>query len=48
MRSMLDVTTTREAVRTPDGRSLDVYEGHLSLGITRFGDVLDALVESGR
>ena len=23
-------------------------EGHLSLGITRFGDVLDALVESGR
>ena len=25
MRSMLDVSTTREQVRTPDGRSLDVY-----------------------
>jgi hypothetical protein len=40
---MLDVTTTCEAVPTPDGRSLD-----LSLGVTRFGDILDALVASGR
>jgi len=55
---MLDVTTTREAVPTlgpwlashiPTAiPHLFDNEGHLSLGITRFGDILDALVASGR
>jgi len=35
MRSMLDVTATREAVSTPDGRSLDLY-----LAGPAHGDVL--------
>ena len=47
---MLDVTTAREVVSTPDGRSLDLFddEGQFSLAVTRFGDILDALVASGR
>jgi hypothetical protein len=44
---MIDVATTREAIRTPDPHLFE-DEGHLSLAVTRFGDILDALVDSGR
>ena len=36
------------ATSRPRSRTLFDDEGHLSLGITRFGDILDALVASGR
>jgi hypothetical protein len=43
MRSMLDAAYIPTAL--PD---LFDDEGHLSLAVTRFDDVLDALVQSGR